>query len=172
MITRLPWGCSVPPSAGKLSVFSSCRTAMRSPSCTRKELEQLIAGEAIPKKTGRPEWNDKVKPCKMVHLKRLNRLGILMSELVNEDIPSWEKKDFQGSGDVREYITARDSYRELFPNLSERTRQRDFQVLRDIGFDVYYDQYDHCFRQDDFRFPLGWTDAPEKIDDAFLDGTL
>lgn len=123
-------------------------------------------------KTGRPEWNDKVKPCKMAHLKRLNRLGTLMSELVNEDIPRWEKKDFQESGDGREYITARDSYRELFPNLSERTRQRDFQVLRDIGFDVYYDQYDHCFRQDDFRFPLGWTDAPEKIDDAFLDGTL
>ena len=39
-------------------------------------------------KTGVPEFNEGTKPCKKTHLKRLHRLGVLMSKLVNEDIPS------------------------------------------------------------------------------------
>jgi hypothetical protein len=27
------------------------------------------------------------------------------------------------------------------------------------------------FYQDDYRFPLGWMDVPDKIDDDFVDGT-
>lgn len=50
-------------------------------------------------KTGVPEFNEKAKSCKKAHLKRLHRLGILMSELVNEDIPLWEKKDNQEDDD-------------------------------------------------------------------------
>lgn len=53
-------------------------------------------------KTGVPEFNEGTKPCKKTHLKRLHRLGVLMSELVNEDIPLWEKKDNQENGDVQE----------------------------------------------------------------------
>lgn len=85
-------------------------------------------------------------------MKRLHRLGILMSELVNEDIPLWEKKDNQEDGDSQEYVTAKDSYHELFPGLSERTRQRDFEVLRSIGYDVSYDAVEHCFYQDDHHY--------------------
>lgn len=35
------------------------------------------------------------------------RMGILMSELVNEDIPLWEKKDNQEDGDFQEYVFIR-----------------------------------------------------------------
>ena len=122
-------------------------------------------------KTGKPEFAHKVKPCKMAHLKRLNRLGTLMSELVNEDSPVWEKKDNEESGDVQEYVTAKDSYNELFPGLSERTRQRDFEVLRRIGYNIFYDPAEHCFCHDDYCFPLGWTNVPDKIDDDFVEGT-
>ncbi len=115
--------------------------------------------------------NDKGKPCKMAHLKRLNRLGTLMSGLSNEDIPLWEKKDNEESGDVQEYVTAKDSYKELFPGLSERTRQRDFQVLRNIGYNVFYNPVEHCFYHDEYRFPLGWVDVPDEIDDDFVNGT-
>lgn len=121
-------------------------------------------------KTGIPEFNEKVKPCKKAHLKRLNRLGRLMSELVNEDIPLWEKKENQENGDYEEYVTSKASYNELFPGLSERTRQRDFEVLRNIGYDVSYDSVEHRFYQGDYRFPLGWTDVPDEIDDDFVDG--
>lgn len=37
--------------------------------------------------TGIPKLNEKAAPCKMAHLKRLNRLGKLMSGLENDDIP-------------------------------------------------------------------------------------
>ena len=122
-------------------------------------------------KTGKPEFAHKVKPCKMAHLKRLNRLGTLMSELVNEDIPLWEKKDNEESGDVQEYVTAKDSYNELFPGLSERTRQRDFEVLRRIGYKIFYDPAEHCFCHDDYCFPLTWIDTPDEVDDDFVEGT-
>ncbi|MEY8336974.1 hypothetical protein AALB16_02950 [Lachnospiraceae bacterium 62-35] len=122
-------------------------------------------------KTGIPEFNEKTAPCKKAHLKRLNRLGRLMSELENEDIPLWEKRDNQGDGDFREYLTSKDSYNQLFPGLSERTRQRDFEVLRHIGYEVSYNPFDHCFLQDDYSFHLGWVDAPDEMDDDFLDGT-
>lgn len=121
-------------------------------------------------KTGVPEFNEGTKPCKKTHLKRLHRLGVLMSELVNEDIPLWEKKDNQENGDVQEYVTSKDSYNELFPGLSERTRQRDFEVLRNIGYDVGYIPDEYRFYQDDYRFPLGWSNVREEIDDDFVDG--
>lgn len=121
-------------------------------------------------KTGVSEFNEAVKPCKKAHLKRLHRMGVLMSELVNEDVPLWEKKDNQENGDFQEYVTSKDSYNKLFPGLSERTRQRDFELLRNIGYDVCYIADEHRFYQDDYCFPLGWTDAPEVIDDDFMDG--
>ncbi len=121
-------------------------------------------------KTGVPKFNEGTKPCKKAHLKRLHRLGVLMSKLVNEDIPLWEKKDNQENGDVQEYVTSKDSYNELFPGLSERTRQRDFEVLRNIGYDVGYIPDEHRFYQDDYRFPLGWSNVREEIDDDFVDG--
>jgi len=43
-------------------------------------------------------------------------------------------------------------------------------VLRNIGYDVSYDLVEHYFYQDDYRFPLGWTEAPDEMDDDFVDG--
>ena len=121
------------------------------------------------KEKQRPEFNEDTEPRRKAHLKRLNRIGRLMRELYNEDIPLWEKKDNEEEGDVRDYVTSKDSYNELFPGLSERTRQRDFEVLRNIGYDVSYDHQDHYFRLDDFH--LGWMEAPDVIDQDYLDGT-
>lgn len=121
--------------------------------------------------TGIPKLNEKAAPCKKAHLKRLNRLGRLMSELENEDIPLWEKKDNEEDGEVREYITAKDSYNQMFPGLSERTRQRDFEVLRNIGYQVFYNSSDHCFSWDEDSFTLACKPLREEIDDDFVDGT-
>ena len=75
------------------------------------------------------------------------------------------------SGDVQEYVTAKDSYNELFPGLSERTKQRDFEVLRRIGYKIFYDPAEHCFCHDDYCFPLSWIDTPDEVDDDFVEGT-
>lgn len=121
------------------------------------------------KEKEKPKISQEKSPCKTAYLKKLNRLGTLMRELYNEDIPLWEKKSNEEDGDYQEYPTSKDCYNQLFPGLSERTRQRDFEILRRIGYRVWYDHSDHCFVQDDFD--LGWMEAPDMVDDDFLDGT-
>lgn len=97
---------------------------------------------------GQPAFNGAAAGRRKEHLSRLNRLGRLMKELYNEDIPLWEKKDREEVwGEQETYITAKQSYQELFPRLSERTRQRDFKVLNHIGYEVYYDNQERCFIQ-------------------------
>ncbi len=92
-----------------------------------------------------PKFNDSVTGKKRQSLERLYRLGTLMTELENEDVAAWEKKLDMENGDEKKYFTAKDSYYELFPNSSERTRQRDFKTLRRIGYMVGWDTWDHCF---------------------------
>lgn len=92
----------------------------------------------------------------------------LMRELYNEDIPLYEKKDNEAEGEIQEYVTSKDCYNKLFPGLSERTRQRDFEVLCRLGHQVFYDHRDRCFRQEEFS--MGWAEAPEVIDDDYLEG--
>lgn len=115
-----------------------------------------------------PGFNEKTGTCRKAHLKRLHRIGRLMSELYNEDIPLYEKKDNEAEGEVREYVTSKDSYNKLFPGLSERTRQRDFEVLCRLGYQVFYDHRDHCFSQEEFS--MNWAEAPEVIDKDYLEG--
>lgn len=79
------------------------------------------------------------------HLKRLNRLGRLMRELDNEDVAQWEK---EFDDETQERITAKVSYRMLFPGCSERTRQRDFETLCRIGYKVRYDNAEHYYQTD------------------------
>jgi len=79
------------------------------------------------------------------------------------------KKDNEEEGNVQEYVTSKNSYNELFPGLSEWTRQRDFEVLRRLGYLVTYDHRDRCFIQEEFG--IGWMDAPEVIDDDYLNGS-
>lgn len=90
-----------------------------------------------------PEFNESAAGRRRQYLKRLYRLGTLMLELENEDVPHWEKDDEDEEG--KKYFTAKDSYYELFPDSSERTRQRDFQTLSQIGLRVGYDNRDQCF---------------------------
>lgn len=98
--------------------------------------------------SGQPGFNETVTSRRRDHLKRLNRLGRLMKELYNEDIPLWEKKEREELwGEQEEYMTSKQSYREMFPDISERTRQRDFEVLCNIGYEVWYHNAEHCFIQ-------------------------
>lgn len=92
-----------------------------------------------------PRFNENAVGKRRQSLKRLYRLGTLMTELENDDAASWEKEFDKEDGDGKEYFTAKDSYYELFPDSSERTRQRDFKTLRRIGYQVGYDNWDHCF---------------------------
>lgn len=92
-----------------------------------------------------PQFNEQAAGKRRQFLKRLYRLGTLMTELENEDIAAWEKELESEDGEEKEYFTAKDSYYELFPDSSERTRQRDFKTLRRIGHEVGYNNNDHCF---------------------------
>lgn len=98
-----------------------------------------------------PKFNEDVTGKRRQSLKRLHRLGTLMTELENEDVASWEKEMDRENGEEKEYFTAKDSYYELFPDSSERTRQRDFKTLRRIGHEVGWDNWDHCYvKEDDY----------------------
>lgn len=119
-------------------------------------------------KTGVSAFEQEAPPRRKAYLVRLNRIGRLMAELKNEDIPQGDKKENQENGEEREYFTAKDSYNQLFPGLSERTRQRDFEVLRSIGYWVRYDAQEHYFDQEEFAF--AWSNPPEKIDKDYLEG--
>lgn len=92
-----------------------------------------------------PPFNEQAVGRRRQFLKYLYRLGTLMTELENEDIAAWEKELDKEDGEEKEYFTAKDSYYELFPDSSERTRQRDFKTLRRIGHEIRYDNNDHCF---------------------------
>ena len=37
-------------------------------------------------------------------------------------------------------------YRELFPEVSERTRFRDYRILSGMGYKIEWDAYDKCHR--------------------------
>lgn len=117
---------------------------------------------------GQPVFSEAAAGRRKSHLSRLNRLGRLMKELYNEDIPLWEKKDREDIwGEQEEYITAKRFYHELFPGLSERTRQRDFEVLTRIGYEIYFDKQDHCFVQQ-----FCWEGLREDFDVRRKEGKL
>lgn len=97
---------------------------------------------------GAPKFHEEILGKQREHLKKLYRLGTLMKELYNDDPPLWEKQMNKEFGEQKEYFTAKDSYYELFPGSSERTRQRDFETLRRIGLEIHYDSKEHHFVQD------------------------
>ena len=66
------------------------------------------------------------------HLQKLHRLGVLMHRLENDEVDTEEL--FQREN----YVSCAEHYRELFPELSERVRQRDFEVLCRIGYPIVY----------------------------------
>lgn len=76
------------------------------------------------------------------HLNKLHRLGVLINNLYTEQPPTWDIDE----DDTTIYKNCKDSYFELFPGNTERTMQRDFRILTEIGFTVIYDPSDRCYR--------------------------
>ena len=65
------------------------------------------------------------------HLKKLRRLAIFMEEL----------SDASGYHFDEEY-NCKVRYYELFPDVSERTRMRDYEILNGIGYTIQWDEYE------------------------------
>lgn len=65
------------------------------------------------------------------HLSKLRRLAIFMEEL-------------SGASDCAfdEEYNCRQRYFELFPDVSERTRMRDYKELEGIGYTIRWDEYE------------------------------
>ena len=113
----------------------------------------------------RQQWYDKarfnpnnVKGRKLLHLKRLCRIGLLMRELGNDSPDQDEIFDRKSLKSIKQ------SYEELFPEIPDRTRQRDFTVLRNIGYPIeyireyrYYNAWDYAGFRDDFG--LFWEEG-------------
>lgn len=98
---------------------------------------------------------------KLLHLRRLYRIGVLMRKLGND--PPEEDEIF----DRKKLKSIKQSYEELFPEMPDRTRQRDFTVLRNIGYPIeyireyrYYNAWDYTEFRDDFG--LFWEDGTLK----------
>lgn len=64
------------------------------------------------------------------YLKKLIRLAQFMEELSGADIDN----DFE--------YNCRTRYEELFPDVSERTRMRDYQTMKNIGYEIRWDEYE------------------------------
>lgn len=60
------------------------------------------------------------------YLEKLRRLCILMRRM------SWE--------DYEDGMNKVELYRKLFPNIPDRTRQRDFKELEQLGYEVWYER--------------------------------
>ncbi len=65
------------------------------------------------------------------HLKKLRRLAIFMEEIS-------DATDYT----FGEEYNCRDRYFELFPDVSERTRMRDYEILNNIGYTIRWDEYE------------------------------
>ncbi|MBP3610252.1 MAG: hypothetical protein J6J42_07955 [Lachnospiraceae bacterium] len=81
---------------------------------------------------GRPEFTGSGEKRRNAHLLRLRRIGCLMHWLENDEV------DLEELFRRENYVSCAEHYRQLFPGLSERVRQRDFAVLCRIGYPIVY----------------------------------
>lgn len=65
------------------------------------------------------------------HLKKLRRLAIFMEELSAASDYSFGEE-----------YNCKERYFELFPEVSERTRMRDYEILNEIGYTIRWDEYE------------------------------
>ena len=65
------------------------------------------------------------------HLKKLRRLAIFMEELSAASDYSFGEE-----------YNCKERYFELFPDVSERTRMRDYEILDEIGYTIRWDEYE------------------------------
>ena len=105
-------------------------------------------------------WEDEKENCsekeydegkdskrRVSHLRRLRRLCALIGSLCNEEL----KVDYY-EGTVRRGKTCKEHYKEMYPELSDRTMERDFRVLSRVGFPVRYNRslrYYEFFEEDE-----------------------
>lgn len=85
------------------------------------------------------------KPTRARHLLKLRRLGRCMRELYND--PTSYEYEFDDEDDenysvvfIRGEKSCKDYYRELFPDVSARTMERDFITLTRIGYPIRYNR--------------------------------
>lgn len=82
-----------------------------------------------------PEWTD--NQTRRLYLEMLRRLCTLMDQIGETDDPiAW--------------------YRAKYPQLSDRTRQRDFKELRKIGYRISYNPLHDPDRDWDPNYEPGW----------------
>ena len=65
------------------------------------------------------------------HLKKLRRLAMFMKELSDASECSYEDE-----------YNCKERYFELFPDVSERTRMRDYEILNEIGYTIRWNEYE------------------------------
>lgn len=89
---------------------------------------------------------------RLVHLERLHRIGVSMRSLTNDDIEQDVIFNRKNQKSIKQ------SYEELFPEIPDRTRQRDFEVLRNMGYPIEYIrkyQYYNAWNCVEFRDDFG-----------------
>lgn len=86
-----------------------------------------------------PVFNEQAKGKYRMHLVKLRRIAALMTGLYM-DTNSYYEDD----GD--DYYSCKTSYYEMFPDATERMRQRDFEQLNRIGYTIRYDNTDRRYK--------------------------
>ena len=77
--------------------------------------------------------SEKEGTARYAHLKKLRRLVSFMEELSDES-----------DHHFGEEYNCKTRYFELFPDVSERTRMRDYETLKKIGYSIQWDDYEKC----------------------------
>lgn len=109
------------------------------------------------------------KPTRVRHLNRLKRLAMCMDGLYND--PMTYEAVYDNPEDDEDYSivfyrgekSCAECYREMFPDVTARTMQRDFQTLSNIGYRI---SYNRILRQYDFY------EAPTDVDDWWVEGVF
>ena len=103
----------------------------------------------------KPYDEAKDSPARVRHLHRLKRICQALTKLRNDEL----QVDYT-AGKLLKGKTCKQYYKELFPGISERTMQRDFQTLTRVGFPIRYNrtlQYYEFFEVVDEDYP--WVDG-------------
>lgn len=107
------------------------------------------------------------------HLKKLNRLAVIIVGIENEDIPLYEKQDYDNDtvyqyaideseeylrdfnefpesdgNENRHYYNYVDWYKETFPDCSKSTMYRDFKDLKRLGLQIGYNREEQYYDYD------------------------
>lgn len=107
----------------------------------------------------------KDRPTRVRHLRKLRRLCMLFDLLWNEplEVDGVKARLVRGK-------TCKEYYKELYPEVSDRTMQRDFQTMTRLGFPVrynrrlqYYEFYE-ILDEDDWRvYGVSYDEESKKL---------